>query len=63
MLSSLHAVELVHILEQEFGFEISILKIDFDTFRSMCRIAQFVSGSLRAPSEMSGESLVVTTSA
>jgi len=41
LLISLHLVEVLYILEQEFGFEISILEIDFDTFRSVRSIAQF----------------------
>lgn len=48
LLDSLSLVELLMLLEQEFGIEMSIADIDFDSFRSVRSIAGFVSGKTAA---------------
>jgi D-alanine--poly(phosphoribitol) ligase subunit 2 len=51
LLDSLSLVEMLVLLEQKFGIEMSISDIDFDSFRSVRNIAQFVAGKTaeRAP--------------
>ena len=45
LLDSLSLVEMLLILEQEFGIEVSILDIDFDAFRTVRNLANFVDGA------------------
>jgi acyl carrier protein len=44
LLDSLSLVELMAGLEEEFGIKISFDEIELDNFRSVARIAEFVSG-------------------
>jgi D-alanine--poly(phosphoribitol) ligase subunit 2 len=45
ILDSLALVELLLTLEQEFGIQIALDQFEIDDFRSIVRIAQFISGS------------------
>ena len=51
LLDSLSLVEMLLILEQEFGVEVSILEIDFDQFRTVRNLATFVHASAPAHAE------------
>ena len=51
LLDSLSLVEMLLILEQEFGIEVSIVDIDFDEFRSVRNLANFVANSASVSSE------------
>lgn len=46
LLDSLSLVEMLLLLEQEFGVEVSILDIDFDQFRTTRNLATFVSTAI-----------------
>lgn len=48
LLDSLSLVEMLLLLEQEFGVEVSILDIDFDQFRTARNLATFVSTAISA---------------
>ena len=45
LLDSLSLVEMLLMLEQEFGIEVSIVDIDFDQFRTVRNLATFVASS------------------
>ena len=53
LLDSLSLVEMLLILEQEFGIEVSILDIDFDEFRTLRNLAKFVAGTASVSPEAS----------
>jgi acyl carrier protein len=45
VLDSLALVDLINELEREFGFRVPLEQLNFDDFRSLDRIAQFVERS------------------
>ena len=51
LLDSFSLVEMLLILEQEFGLEVSILDIDFDEFRTLRNLAEFVAGTASVSQE------------
>ena len=48
LLDSLSLVEMLLVLESEFGVEVSILDIDFDAFRSVREIAKYLAPRMAA---------------
>ena len=58
LLDSLSLVEMLLLLEQEFGVEVSILDIDFEQFHTTRNLAAFVSTAMSASGPVAGEGIL-----